>query len=733
MILFILLCGFSVFIALDYLAAAIAISVGAVLIPIIHTRSSVFKKRALATVCISAFILSVLLAMLWQALFFPREYYGRSVKVEGRVESISYSDVVDSIVIKTERIDGEDSPHKLLLYLNEGDEMPAEGDLLSLVATIEPIVADGESLYYHSYELSRGISAYAYRESDMTVSDGGVTLTLLLTKMRLSVADRLAEITNERTGGFLSALITGDRSRLDPNTGLNFTRIGISHILALSGSHLAILAFALTKLLSVFKLNKKVVRAFVALFTFMYMAFTGFSPSVTRAGIMLIICAVLFLIAKAQDGVTALFVSVALILLINPTSVFDLSLWLSALATLGIIFYSELRYERKKSSVGIRKRVIGYLTDGIYSSVFAIGATLVITMLSFSSVSLLGPVSTLIFSFIIEVFIYLGLIALAVGSFIPMGVILNPFSDGIMILAEKMSSPKWVCASAEPVAVKILSAVLVVIFFAYMIFGSGKLKRAFPIACTVLLCSVYLTSAIISSSVRRDDAVIYGTDDGSDVILVKSDGDTSAILNSADTDGAAELKAIMQDEQLNYIDSIIISEYTADAVKVIRSVIGKIKTEKIFLPNPRSTSEMDIAENMSELLSDYGASLNFYPRETKLMLGKCTYTLISSADMSGGTSESIFLLQDGDLVITYCAVGAYRFDDTRLYSVLSNTDILLLGSGEYVGTPRLSFVHRQIGTIYMGRYYYIPDEVRQICEDEGIALVRISSPVKVKD
>ncbi len=733
LILFILLCGFSVFIGMDLLAAAIAITIGAVLIPIIHTRAAFIKKRAPATVCICAFILSVLLSMLWQALFFPRDYYDKSVTVNGRVEATSYSDYADSIVIKTEAIDGKRCSYKLQLYLDTEGVKPNVGDRISLVATIEPFADENESLHKYSYTLSQGISAYAYPESEIILSDGGTSLTLLLEKMRLSVMDRLTDVTNERTGGFLSALITGDRSRLDSNTKLNFSRIGISHILALSGMHLAILALALTKLLSVLGLNKKIRCAVVAIFTLLYMAFTGFSPSVTRAGIMLIISSVLFLVAKAHDSVTALFTSVTIMLLFDPTSAFDLSLWLSALATLGIIFYSELTYERNKNKVGIGKRLLTYLIDGIYCSGFAIAATLVITVSSFSTVSLLGPISTLIFSLIIEAFIYLGLIALALGTLIPLNVIINPFSDGIMILADKMSSPKWVSVSAEPVAVKILSAILIVIFFAYMIFGSGKLKRIFPIACTLLLCSVYLTAGIISASTRRDDAIIYGAEGGADIILVKSDADTSVVINGISSDSIAGVKRLLSKERLEYIDSIILPEYTEEAVKSIYELIRTVKTDMIFIPNPRSEAEMAVAENMSKLLSDYGTRLNFYPRETKILLGEISYMLISNSDISFDFSESIFVLQDDSSVITYCAASAYSFDNTRLYSVLSHTDGLILGGGGFNGTPRLSFVHRQTNSIYMGRYYYIPDEVREICEDEGIDLLRISSPIKIKD
>lgn len=754
LILFIMLCGFSAFVGFEPLECAIAVCIGAVAIPIIQSRKRILKEHTVfATLCAAAFILSVLLAMLWQALFFPHNYYDRDVIIVGTIEEVDGDNA--SLVIKSERIDGDNKKYKLILYLNDIDDDEIEnndncdseltgycvGDRVVVVARICSLTENGSSIYDNSYLLSKDICAVAQQSGAMSVTHTDEkTLSAYLSDMRSAVSSRLIEVSDQRAGGFLCALITGERDLLDTNTALNFSRIGISHILALSGMHIAILAMGLSKLLSLFRLNKKIKTIVVMLFTLFYMAFTGFSPSVTRAGIMLIVPSLLFLLSRSKDSVTSLFVAVTLIVIVEPTSVFSLSLWLSALATLGIIFYSEFVRKRSeeakkaKKKLSLLRRSTRKLLDGIYSSVFAIAATTIITMLSFSTISLLGPISTLLFSFATEIFIYLGLAAAAIGSIIPMNGILVWFSESIMRLAEKLSSLRIACISSDYASVILLSAILVIIFFAYAVFGSGKAKRAFPILCLTLLCSIYAVAGIHYAIDSNTEKMIYEASGGADIILVRSDGDSAMIVNGAEGYSSSDLLALASDERLTYLDSLIISEYTTETVAFTEATISKIKTQYIFLPMPRSEAEMTLAEKMALSISNYGASLKFYTREIALHIGSYTYTLIANTDTTDGSySETIFTLIGNGSVTTYSSPAAYHSSDTRLTAVLGHTDDLILGSSSCDGTAELGFVFSNFKNIFLGRYYHIDSDVTKMCERHRINVKRVDLVVLYED
>ena len=213
---------------------------------------------------------------------------------------------------------------------------------------------------------------------------------------------RLINLSNKESGGLLAALLLGERDCLPIGTKVDFARIGISHVLALSGMHLAILVIGLSKLLAFFGVGKKTRTLISIIFTLFYMTLTGFSVSVTRAGVMLICSSLLFLLSRTKDSMTSLFIAVTLIVISSPYSIYDTSLWLSAFATLGIVVFSEIQNGR----VFIHPSV-NWIITSLLSTFFALGATFVFTSLKFNGISMLAPIATLIFSIIIEIFIYI--------------------------------------------------------------------------------------------------------------------------------------------------------------------------------------------------------------------------------------------------------------------------------------------------------------------------------------
>ena len=122
--------------------------------------------------------------------------------------------------------------------------------------------------------------------------NGGISVFFDNLRERLSRCVTL--FSDSESGALVSALLLGERDLLPDKLRLDFKRIGISHILALSGLHLAILSLGVGKLLSLLKVKKKARLVIIILFILIYMALTGFSVSVCRAGIMIIVSTCFF-------------------------------------------------------------------------------------------------------------------------------------------------------------------------------------------------------------------------------------------------------------------------------------------------------------------------------------------------------------------------------------------------------------------------------------------------------
>jgi competence protein ComEC len=133
--------------------------------------------------------------------------------------------------------------------------------------------------------------------------------------------------------GFLA----GMRSAIDKKLQDAMSRIGLSHIVAVSGYNLTILAVAISRLgkgrLS--KYQKAVLS--IGLIS-LFILFTGFSPSVIRAGIVSFISISCLYFGRRIRPLNIILIPAALTATLNPVYLWsDLGWWLSFLAFFGVL------------------------------------------------------------------------------------------------------------------------------------------------------------------------------------------------------------------------------------------------------------------------------------------------------------------------------------------------------------------------------------------------------------
>ena len=336
-------------------------------------------KTRIATICaLIALLSSFLYFDLW---FKAYDRYDTEVNIKAEIEEFETYSTKSALLIKTQSIDNTSlSEYKLLLYLNNAEYYGYSiGSKIELIGRIEKFESNN-SFDAKSYYFSQGVSGVINEVKEFKITDvGAYPLSYKIKDFRSSVARRIIINSDNDSGGLLCALLLGAKEYLPTGAKLSFSRIGISHILALSGMHLAILSLGLTKLLMRIGLNKKHSTLLTILFTIGYMIITGMPVSVMRAGFMLIISSLLFLLSKTRDSMTSLFISVSIICMIEPYAVFDMSLWLSAFATLGIVVIGELQSQKYEKS-SLKK----WISSSLFASFFAICATFAISSLNFN-------------------------------------------------------------------------------------------------------------------------------------------------------------------------------------------------------------------------------------------------------------------------------------------------------------------------------------------------------------
>ena len=162
------------------------------------------------------------------------------------------------------------------------------------------------------------------------------------------------------TAALLTALLTGDRSLLSPETVRAFRASGAAHILALSGLHIGIIYMVADKLLSVLLGRAPwtrwprfvIITGSAAWFTLM----TGAGPSITRAFLFIFISEILRLLCRPRKPLRVLCLALLIQLVIDPEAISSIGFQLSYLAMAGIfIIYPRMEKWYPESSSPVRK------------------------------------------------------------------------------------------------------------------------------------------------------------------------------------------------------------------------------------------------------------------------------------------------------------------------------------------------------------------------------------------
>lgn len=144
----------------------------------------------------------------------------------------------------------------------------------------------------------------------------------------------------------LKGILLGKRSDLPTETLNIFRNSGTFHVLAVSGLHVGLVAmfcyFSLSLIripMTTFRIPKKIIYLLTIIAVLIYACLVGFRPSVFRATLMAILFLFAGIIDRDADIYNMLSVAALVLLLINPTQVWDVGFQLSFVAVVSIVYF----------------------------------------------------------------------------------------------------------------------------------------------------------------------------------------------------------------------------------------------------------------------------------------------------------------------------------------------------------------------------------------------------------
>ncbi|MGG4552684.1 ComEC/Rec2 family competence protein [Paenibacillus humicus] len=176
-------------------------------------------------------------------------------------------------------------------------------------------------------------------------ADAKISPSMLLGKVdaaRGGLGERIERLFPDWQAGYMKGLLIGLASELEPEKYAQFSQLGLTHILAISGSHVAINVSLIFGVLRLCRVTRESAYRIVFLFIPVYVLITGFSPSVIRSGLMTMIGIYLLRRGFLKDGLNVLSAAALLMLLWEPYYMLNVSFQLSFIVTAGLIVFVPL-------------------------------------------------------------------------------------------------------------------------------------------------------------------------------------------------------------------------------------------------------------------------------------------------------------------------------------------------------------------------------------------------------
>lgn len=193
-----------------------------------------------------------------------------------------------------------------------------------------------------------------------------------------------------------------------------FSVTGTAHLIAVSGSHLAIVGFVIESALQKTRLSRGLQRGLLMLALIAYAVFTGASPSAVRACCMVAATLVANGAGRRRHGLSALFLTMAIFVLLRPTVLFEMGFELSCASVFAILCFCPYA-TYALGELGMPSGVASVLSVTLCSQL----ATLPVAIPAFGTFSLIAPLANAVIGPVISVLLASSVV-LAPCSLVPL-------------------------------------------------------------------------------------------------------------------------------------------------------------------------------------------------------------------------------------------------------------------------------------------------------------------------
>jgi len=624
-------------------------------------------------------------------IYFPK--YNLEVKeIIGTIESVKINENKITYIVN-----GKDK-----VIVNIYDQLPLKiGDVVKVKGELK--IPNTNTIFhlfnYRNYLLSDKI----YFQMNGDIQKIGETNSIFL-KLKRNIVNHIEKYQSK---AYLKTFILGDTSSIDNNIMESYRNNGISHLLAISGMHITLLADVIFKLLNKIKNNKSINFIIVSVFLCFYAFLVSFSPSVIRAVSMFILVNIKNRYHLKIKSIDILILLASILLILNPYYIYNL----------GFIFSFIISFFLMKfGSNG------NYIASLFKTSLIAFLASIPILINNFFQINLLTTFFNLFFVPFVSFLIFpISLLTFFIQPLDYLFFNLTNLMGNISLFLNQINS------------VIVLKAVP---FYAFLIYYISiyyilKSKRYYLILIVLFIHaninnfnhSNYLTMV----DVGQGDSFLLQLENKN--ILIDTGG-------SINFDGSNNLISYFKSRGIKKIDYMILTHGDYDHLGNALSLISKFKVKNVII---NSGNDNNYEKMISEKVKTYHFSKN------TLKINKATFSFLNDIDYKNENEDSlVFLLEINNRKLLFMG-DAGKVSEKYLLDeyAFNKVDILKIGhhgsknssSDEFIDSvnPTISLISAGINNRFKHPHKVVTDKLDNyyVTNRDGSVLINLDN-LKIK-
>lgn len=482
-------------------------------------------------------------------------------------------------------------PYRIRLYGHSEEHKTLKtGDRIRSIIRIYsfPDQRNPHEFDYGNWLISRGLAVHGEIAKILHIENGAKRGW---NSLRSTVQNNADQLFQKENSSIAKALLLGYKEELSREFKQQFSRSGLSHIMAVSGLHVGFIVAPFWLMIPYFWGSTKGRWIGLLILTALligYAGLTGFSSSVSRASLMAWLLTYGKLFHKIRNSINLTALAAIIILMVEPNQLFEVGFQLSFCAVLIILLL--MPEAQQCISPRYRYGVIGSFTAIIVVSIVVQLGLFPILVYYFGEFSVIGPVANALVVPVLTITVPVGLLLVVISPvsnsfFQKPASVIELTLNWIEWVAESLGSSQFSYISIE----SITWPVFIVWLFFILLFASMRIPAVrWKIVILLLLSlnatllhtymrvSPFLVMEVTFLDVGQADAIHIRTPNGREILI--DAGRWSPMSNS----GERVLLPYFEHYNIESLDAVFLSHPHADHIGGMPVLMEKMSINRIY-------------------------------------------------------------------------------------------------------------------------------------------------------